>query len=467
MESQRPFFNGTINYRYAADPYAEPVNLNSRLGTPNGAGDIAAPDYTVAGAGQDNLSGKLIDFFGQALGCSGYLTSAAGWTMTGFNPDMEAVHRGMPITSTIFTEFVTAVTNAASANGFTVTEVDTVSALLNSFVRGSFTTAGNIPTNAGTGLDYAPNKVIRNIAGNTGCDGEGSVNTRNLQCTADSNIVRGTQSICQWYAASGTDHGNDAVNQYRLVKALVTRAILGNSTGESSLVNVPGLVKAGSPTLTFFDGTTNSRANGGSVNNNHPAGSGTASPNYLANPDALNYLVDHLVSFFGSALGCTGYAFPAYTGVTSMKAVHAGMQINAAVFNYFNEQVALSAKSYGVSDDDVTTVAGVLGSFGRATAADGVLNDASICNQDGCPCQTGYSGNTCTATAAAGGVTAGSGSSSSTANGGGGGGGSSSSSSSSTGTTSSSSTGPNAASSIQAFSFAGLVAVLLAMVVRA
>jgi hypothetical protein len=429
MESQRPFFNGSINYRYAADPFAVPVNVNSRLGTPNGAGSIAAPDYTVAGTEQNALIAKLTDFFGAALGCTAYTQAPAtppNWTKVGFNSDMEAIHRGMPISTTIMTEFINAVGGAAAGAGMAQADVTTVAAVLGSFSRGSFTTAGNIPTNAASGLDYAPNKAIQNIAGKSPCVGDNAFNAVNQQCTAAVSATRAAdQTICQYYSgALFGGYANDAVNQYNLVKAVVTRAVLGDAT---TTPVVPGLIKAASPTLTFFDGTTNSRANGGSVNNDHPTGTGNTSPNYLTNGPALNYLVDHLISFFGSALGCKAYAFPAYTGVTSMKAVHAGMKIDATIFNYFNEQVALSAKSYGVTDADVATVGSVLASFGRATAADGTQNDASICNQDGCPCQTGYSGNTCTVDGTDGG----------------------------------------AASSIQAFSFAAILAVLLAMVARA
>lgn len=55
-----------------------------------------------------------------------------------------------------------------------------------------------------------------------------------------------------------------------------------------------------------------------------------------------------------------GAAFHTYQGDASMFQVHKYMQLDQYEMGYFIEQVALSAASFGVTDEDVLTVAGAL-----------------------------------------------------------------------------------------------------------
>jgi len=122
-------------------------------------------------------------------------------------------------------------------------------------------------------------------------------------------------------------------------KALVTTVVTG--TFEQ-------ITKANTPTLKFFNGQ-------------QPRGS----TNFLTNSGALNALVNGLVAFFGSALGCSDGSIGPYTG-GSLKQVHAGMGVTNAVFDFFNiGGVVKVLRSAGVVPKDLTAVLSVLNSTRR------------------------------------------------------------------------------------------------------
>jgi len=110
---------------------------------------------------------------------------------------------------------------------------------------------------------------------------------------------------------------------------------------------------AGAPTKQDFDGSL------------------TNTTDYVDNTTAQGILVNHLVQFFGSALGCNSTG--AYQGKTNMATVHQYLIINNATFEYFNTVLLGVMAGFGVNATDVTNVGGVLASF-RST----------ICNQPDC-----------------------------------------------------------------------------------
>ncbi|TGO07642.1 hypothetical protein BTUL_0257g00030 [Botrytis tulipae] len=67
----------------------------------------------------------------------------------------------------------------------------------------------------------------------------------------------------------------------------------------------------------------------------------------------------HLYQYFGVLLSCSKQGsgdFPRYSGSASQYNVHKFMDLSDAEVNYFIEQVALSAASFGVSDSDLMTI---------------------------------------------------------------------------------------------------------------
>lgn len=107
------------------------------------------------------------------------------------------------------------------------------------------------------------------------------------------------------------------------------------------------------------------------------------------------FLLTHLYEFFGTLLGCSQQGmtgFDKYDGNPSMYNVHKFMNLGEAELSYFITQVALTAKSFGVADADITTVGMALnGLFGMkcsAPAAVGMgaaVQPQAICIASGCP----------------------------------------------------------------------------------
>lgn len=129
---------------------------------------------------------------------------------------------------------------------------------------------------------------------------------------------------------------------------------------------------------------------------------GGAAPlmNYTAanDPNSNQYrLVTHLYQYFGALLGCsaqsnaTDAAFRTYQGDGSMSKVHRFMNLTTSEMNYFISAVGAAAASFGVSSDDITTVANSLNAtFGfqcavPASVAGSAVVSQSICLAPSCP----------------------------------------------------------------------------------
>lgn len=106
-------------------------------------------------------------------------------------------------------------------------------------------------------------------------------------------------------------------------------------------------------------------------------------------------LLTHLYEYFGVLLGCSMQgteAYPAYGGGGSQYEIHKFMDLSAAEFGYFVNQVAMSAASFGVATADLTIVGNALYStFGMMMSAPAIVVPAqgaqlqAICIGDGCP----------------------------------------------------------------------------------
>ncbi|TGO41113.1 hypothetical protein BHYA_0026g00190 [Botrytis hyacinthi] len=177
-------------------------------------------------------------------------------------------------------------------------------------------------------------------------------------------------TICD-YHATALFKDNTSFNQKKLLVYVVNRALIGN-TGDQPApsINVPGILTNGTydgikvSLLPYFNGELVS-TNGGNkpLSVNFLDGGGADSlRNYLpANSDTTNQysLLTHLYQYFGVLLSCSkqGRAgFPRYSGSASQYNVHKFMYLSDAEVNYFIEQVALSAASFGVSDSDLMTI---------------------------------------------------------------------------------------------------------------
>lgn len=180
-------------------------------------------------------------------------------------------------------------------------------------------------------------------------------------------------SMCDYYTtALFTD--NSATNQYALVSAVVNRAVIGNMTSDPVVMGIvmPGTYNGVAVNLApYFSGALNSTNHGGSSGvsvNFLDGGAATPLENGMpANNTMSNQytLLTHLYSYFGALLGCSQYGmtgYPAYTGRGSQYEVHKYMGLDENMVGYFIEQVGLSAASFGVTKDDVTTVGTTLDS---------------------------------------------------------------------------------------------------------
>ncbi|KAF7932228.1 hypothetical protein EAE99_003468 [Botrytis elliptica] len=177
-------------------------------------------------------------------------------------------------------------------------------------------------------------------------------------------------SICDYYTAA-LFKDNTSYNQKKLLVHVVNRALIGNIGDQSaSSVNVPGILTNGTyngikvSLLPYFNGGLVS-TNGGnkplSVNFLDGGGADSLRNYQPANSDTTNQysLMTHLYQYFGVLLSCSkqgGADFPRYSGSASQYNVHKFMYLSDAEVNYFIEQVALSAASFGVSDSDLMTI---------------------------------------------------------------------------------------------------------------
>ncbi|CZT52321.1 uncharacterized protein RSE6_13629 [Rhynchosporium secalis] len=200
---------------------------------------------------------------------------------------------------------------------------------------------------------------------------------------AASTVSAQNQSFCDKYTTTlFTD--NTQANQYKLLVAVVNTALIGNysernngivvngilARGEVGLA-VPGMLEPGQVyrkgvnLLPYFNGdlagTNQGEGHGVSVNFLDDGGvealkagkpsNGKTSRQYL--------LLTHLYEYFGEILGCSkqgGGDFPKYAGKSSMYSVHKYMYLSRHEVQYFIEQVAASALSFGVAAEDIAPV---------------------------------------------------------------------------------------------------------------
>jgi len=126
---------------------------------------------------------------------------------------------------------------------------------------------------------------------------------------------------------------------------LVTPGVGTANATVATVVNATVFAALGDATLApYFTGKTGSR------------------PDYTlpANADKLKTLFDHLVSFFGGALGCSDGTIATYAG-QSLKDAHTGMGVTDAAFNTFNSALMGILKPF-ISAAEFDTVYGVLNS---------------------------------------------------------------------------------------------------------
>ncbi|KAF2154482.1 hypothetical protein K461DRAFT_320591 [Myriangium duriaei CBS 260.36] len=178
-------------------------------------------------------------------------------------------------------------------------------------------------------------------------------------------------TICDFYTTA-LFKDNNSTNQRGLVAAVVNRAAAGNTTANPMLTGIlaPGTFNGAPVDITpWFTGALNSSNTGGgagfSLSFVDGGGLAALQAGMPATDPASNQftLFTHLYAYFGSVLGCSKYStpgYPPYVGKPSMFEVHKFMGLNENMIGYFNEQVGLSAASFGVTSDDVTAIGNLL-----------------------------------------------------------------------------------------------------------
>ncbi|CEH18270.1 hypothetical protein MYCGRDRAFT_69789 [Ceraceosorus bombacis] len=187
-----------------------------------------------------------------------------------------------------------------------------------------------------------------------------------------STFAQNATTPCSKYAEAlfGASNGT---TQLTLLTALVNTAVIGNySAGAMNAVTGilnPGRTSTGEEVnlLGYFNGSivsTNRGNNAVALNFLDGGGAEPLKQNKPANDNARDSnqykLLTHLYQYFGALLGCSAEGFPAYQGSVSQSAVHRYMNLNTAQVTYFIEQVGAAATSFGVTQEDVTSVANTL-----------------------------------------------------------------------------------------------------------
>lgn len=210
-------------------------------------------------------------------------------------------------------------------------------------------------------------------------------------------------SICDYYTTALFTE-NTGANQYKLVSAVVNRAGTGNMTSDPVVTGIanPGMFNGQQINLgVYFTGALNSTNRGGSsgvsvnfLDDGGPAPLLMGMPANTTNSNQYT-LFTHLYQYFGSLLMCSQYGmegYAAYNGKGSQYEVHKFMDLDENEVGYFNEQVGLSAASFGVTDDDVKAVGTALNSvFNVKCAPPATVVPAqgmqlqSICIAESCP----------------------------------------------------------------------------------
>lgn len=231
-----------------------------------------------------------------------------------------------------------------------------------------------------------------------------------------------TVSICNYYTEA-LFKNNTADNQYLLLSSLVNRVVIGNFSETTTNISVPGILANGTfnnqdvSLLQFFTGTAGktTNVNGVATSGVNFLDGGGAEPLTKGMPasdkSSNQYsLLTHLYQLFGTLLGCSEQGMPgfsSYQGDISMYETHKFMNLGSAQNGYFIEQVALAAKSFGVTDEDVKLVGTVLtnlfeykcsqpvslvDSLPKASQSICVTDDCNLAKNPVCPISTQVSG---------------------------------------------------------------------------
>ncbi|KXT10374.1 hypothetical protein AC579_1188 [Pseudocercospora musae] len=221
---------------------------------------------------------------------------------------------------------------------------------------------------------------------------------------------RADPSLCDKYTTALLKD-NTAANQETLLTLVVNAAVIGNYTTPNVGIAVPGILAPGTGKFAgvnlapYFSGalkTTNPESigmtgkKGVSINWLDGGGAEPLKKNKPGNdPKSNQYvLLSHLYSYFAALLGCSqfGAKVKPYSGDASMYSVHRYMALDEKQFGYFITQVGLSASSYGVSKEDVGTIAkALMDTFGyRCSKPAGAVPPTtkalqSICTKASCP----------------------------------------------------------------------------------
>ncbi|PVH71580.1 hypothetical protein DL98DRAFT_395447, partial [Cadophora sp. DSE1049] len=223
---------------------------------------------------------------------------------------------------------------------------------------------------------------------------------------AASTVAAQTPSFCDKYTIA-LFKDNTAVNQYKLLTAVVNTAVIGNYSETANGAVVPGILAPAQvggvavDLLPYFNGVLASTNQGGSsgvaVNFFDDGGASALKAGRPANGNTSRQflLLTHLYEYFGTLLGCSmqgGSDFPGYAGHSSQYNVHKFMVLSPPEVTYFIEQVAASALSFGVTPEDIAPVGqALMNLFGfRCSPATTVIpsqghQPQSICSAPACP----------------------------------------------------------------------------------
>ena len=170
-----------------------------------------------------------------------------------------------------------------------------------------------------------------------------------------------TTTFCTKYTTAlfGVDTGE---NELKLAINIVRLAVMGNEK-----LGVPGILAPEGGLASFFSGvmpTTNRGDQPVAIDFLDDAVVVSVPKAAAAVPQNNNLavLLDHLYQFFGALLGCTAAGFPEYQGEVDMFRVHKFMGLEQDMNDFFISQIGLAASTFGVSDEDVMAVVGLLDS---------------------------------------------------------------------------------------------------------
>jgi hypothetical protein len=172
-----------------------------------------------------------------------------------------------------------------------------------------------------------------------------------------------SQTFCQKYAAALYPPGNPA-NQTQLLTAIVVRAaVVGGTFG--TIVVSPLFAQSG-PLYNLFAGVTKYEPNPN---------------NYVSDPVQQGMLAGKLVAYFGALFGCenSGVGGPGAINTPDMYSIHKNMSINSAMETYFNNALANTLQSFGVTNStDLAQASTALSFFYRCGSP--IQNNAYISN---------------------------------------------------------------------------------------